>query len=143
MSLNVTYDQCYYGIVKMRDETEARIPLLHIPSFYPSCSSGAGIRAQHDAKLSRGMAGRLITDRALHRPTGRVSLRSCILHRRDAPKGAYGRVEQWQLARLDNLDNAGSNPASAANIYPCFISKSGKALSLEGAFLLPAKEVGV
>ena len=30
MSLNVTYDQCYYGIVKMRDETEARIPLLPI-----------------------------------------------------------------------------------------------------------------
>ena len=42
MSLNVTYDQCYYGIVKMRDETEARIPLLHIPSFYPSCKCGAG-----------------------------------------------------------------------------------------------------
>lgn len=42
MSLNVTYDQCYYGIVKMRDETEARIPSSHPPISYPSCSSGAG-----------------------------------------------------------------------------------------------------
>lgn len=42
MSLNVTYDQCYYGIVKMRDETEARIPLLHIPSFLPVLQQRGG-----------------------------------------------------------------------------------------------------
>ena len=51
MSLNVTYDQCYYGIVKMRDETEARIPLLHIPSFLPVLQQRGGDMSQtlHEA----------------------------------------------------------------------------------------------
>ena len=51
MSLNVTYDQCYYGIVKMRDETEARIPLLHIPSFLPVLQQWGGDMSQtlHEA----------------------------------------------------------------------------------------------
>ena len=42
MSLNVTYDQCYYGIVKMQGENETCIPLLHTPISYPSCKRGAG-----------------------------------------------------------------------------------------------------
>ena len=54
MSLNVTYDQCYYGIVKMRDETEARIHLLHIPLFFTR-PAAAGREIWKNGESRRGL----------------------------------------------------------------------------------------
>ncbi len=49
--LTRTYLSCKIGSVKMRDETEARIPLLHIPSFLPVLQQRGGDMSQtlHEA----------------------------------------------------------------------------------------------
>lgn len=89
MSLNVTYDQCYYGIVKMRDETETRIHLLHTPFLTRPASVGREIwkngesrRGLHSAvcrpRRGNGAACRCKSCFFHHRPRGRIRL-SCLL----------------------------------------------------------------
>ena len=78
MSLNVTYDQCYYGIVKMRDETETRIPLLHTPFLTRPANAGREIRKNGESR--RGLHSAACRPRRGNGAACRCE--SCFFHHR-------------------------------------------------------------